>query len=601
MAISSIKNKIRIIVILLSLGITTVGIIGIFTSNNLLNISTSVIEERFPNYSYLRDIGVDIHQVFLAQKEMLYHSPGSNGFKDAEKNYSKNIKQSEDRFNNFLKLPISTGVKKQVDIYQLNRKKWLKLSNDIAKLSKSNSQFDRDKGLKLLYSDYQDKFSNMEDGLDSIADLYSEEIFSIKDNQFKSATRWVLVQFIVSVSTVILGIFISLILFIPMLKRLNAFQEGFEDIAKGTGDLTKTLSISGNDEITSLSRSFNTFIKKLHDIIFDLSQITNKSIKIKDSLTSSTSETSSSVTEISANLTSIDSLMVKLDDSVKTGVSNNETVSENMNTLKNEMELQTSQIDQLTDFSSAVSESLTQIDREINSEKSVLNNLLTSSEKGLAIVKETNSHISQVNNSIGEISNLVTIINGISAKTNLLAMNAAIEAAHAGDAGKGFSVVADEIRKLAETSAANSTKISVTIKDIISTIKKTAESSSNLNNAFALIEKDINNINNGLNNLGDNSRNLLIKSTSLNSVISNIDKNNIQVIDISQEMERSQIALKELFRIIADRSVEIKSGTSESTIGINEISGEAVRISQFSEEMAYLIESMLTITKKFTL
>ncbi len=85
MSKSSIKNKIRIIVVLLSLSITAIGVLGVLTSNSLLNITNSVVEERFPNYAYLRDIGIDIHQVLLKQKALFHYPISSKEYKEAIK------------------------------------------------------------------------------------------------------------------------------------------------------------------------------------------------------------------------------------------------------------------------------------------------------------------------------------------------------------------------------------------------------------------------------------------------------------------------------------------------------------------------------------
>jgi methyl-accepting chemotaxis protein len=83
------------------------------------------------------------------------------------------------------------------------------------------------------------------------------------------------------------------------------------------------------------------------------------------------------------------------------------------------------------------------------------------------------------------------LINGIASQTNLLAMNAAIEAAHAGEYGKGFSVVADEIRKLAEASAANSKAIKTNLAAIIAGIKNANEASARSSESFATVQREI--------------------------------------------------------------------------------------------------------------
>ena len=132
--------------------------------------------------------------------------------------------------------------------------------------------------------------------------------------------------------------------------------------------------------------------------------------------------------------------------------------------------------------------SLKNLDKMTNARRESASRLVETAKNGGEKLSNTVEVVRNINNSIGSISDMIKIIDGIAAQTNLLAMNAAIEAAHAGDAGRGFAVVADEIRSLAETTSNNSQEIGSIIRDVMEKIHIAAESSEDTIQAFQDID-----------------------------------------------------------------------------------------------------------------
>lgn len=135
---------------------------------------------------------------------------------------------------------------------------------------------------------------------------------------------------------------------------------------------------------------------------------------------------------------------------------------------------------------------VTQVAVSTEKEKGILDSLTTNSQSGRQQLQELFENIRNVEESLSEIYGMLGAIDNIATQTNLLAMNAAIEAAHAGTAGKGFAVVAEEIRKLADNSAKNSHEISVHLEKVTECIKNVSEQSTKTNVSFGEIEKKIN-------------------------------------------------------------------------------------------------------------
>lgn len=600
---ATIKNKIVGIVILLSLGIAFIGVFGLITSNRILNLTTQIVEEQIPVFSYLRDIDLDIHQVDIEQKKLFFFNPGSKEYGLALSEYGRNLEQIKSRAEKIKEFPHidmekALFINKNLDNYF---KSWLELSNKVVELSASDDKETRNRGAIIVYGELTKKFKLMEAELDALADELRDSMFLLEEIEVNQARKKVIALLITAFSVIVLLIVISIFIFKPTFKRLELLKYGFNDIANGEGDLTKNLTVSGSDEISHLSLSFNTFIEKMRVIMNSITELSGKSLSVKNSLIKSSKDTSDIITDVSSKIERITNEMITLDEHVKRGNKESKQNDNFLIDLQKEMGDQTEEINQLTEFNNRTSYALKNIIKEINRDRGLLYQLKNSSNSGKDQILKTIGNIDDVKEYIDEINNLIAIINGISAKTNFLAMNAAIESAHAGEAGRGFSVVADAIRKLAELSGKNAKKINTTIADIVRTIEKTSESSIQLERAFLLIEDNIDLISLGLENLNDKAENLIVHREALGESVNNIQKNNERVMELSQYVKLSQKIIIQLLGDLKSQSKDIKAGSGDSYNSMKDILKEAELLNIYAKDISFLIDSLSKITDKFIL
>lgn len=468
-----------------------------------------------------------VYRATVAERSVLFLKPGSDDYQTAMSAHNSALNEItalETQFNNTVE---SGRLKDDFAQYMTLVAEWRPLSQQVMDERSSDTRAGRRTAIDISFGAATNAFNALNEQI--------ERTFSATNTASDAQTEATYAALVSSKLALTTGLIVSLIVcaaitwYLPriVIKPIREMSEMFSSLASSGGDLTTQVKIRNNDEVGELGKTINTFIASLRDLVAD---IIGSTTAMKDKV---------ALFEKSAN--------------------SNQSVAENSQKETHAMATAITQmsasISEVAHSASATSENAKQARTESESGESVVNETQSVITQLAGEVGQAASSIEELKEKTEKINDVVNVIQGIAEQTNLLALNAAIEAARAGEQGRGFAVVADEVRALASRTQSSTEEIQL----MVDALQQSAQSAhTTMSHGRDVAESSV---------------------------------------DMANRAKEAFSQIRLSIDTVSEMSTQIATAAEEQSSVSNEISANANRISEFGHEAQGISEELSALSQ----
>ena len=533
--------KLTLPVALLAILLATTALIGVQLINRLSEDVNRLADEFLPGLNSLLQADRDLYQALVAERSMIFVDTNSEEYKKLTAMHDENIGQARERAVKFFRTTRSEQAQEREQEFLALFDKWSDTTQEIERQRSEGGRIGRSTAIDMSFKEGVTKFDAMRQVIDELTDLVQKDAAAAGANAHTTTDNNQIIQ----AATLAVGLLVCALVafFFPILitRPLNRVISAIEDLAGGEGDLTLRVNVDSKDELGHLSASLNQFLEKLHDLI------------------RRAATTSSQVREASNQ-------MLQLNSQSQEMIGSQHSSTDMVATAINEM---AATVQEVAQSASSAADEARQADADARTGSERVNSSLISIRDLAQDVGRAAEVIHKLETEAEGVGSVLDVIRGIAEQTNLLALNAAIEAARAGEQGRGFAVVADEVRTLASRTQQSTTEIQGMIEKLQCGARNAVSvMDAGREKAQASVER------------AESAGSSLIEITK---AVASISSMNTQIASAAEEQS---VVTAEINRniteisVISDRNSQVSSEAAQASTVLSEYAGELDRIVQ---------------------
>jgi len=506
------RFKLLLPIVLLALVLIAIATVSMMNFKSVAGSVDAISDEHLPGLNFLLQADRDLHQAQVAERTLLSVTPAGQRAKNLIATHNENIEQAQQRVDRFLSLTSSSKERQMVADYKEKVATWSDTAQQVITL---HNQGQIEQAVRLSEGQSGDQFETMRDVLDQLEQRKEEAALNQSEliDSVIAQSNWT--QGVVLL--VGLALCVLLALFFPPLisKPLNLLLERLQDMAKGDGDLTARIELDRRDELGKVADAFNEFVAKLQRTIQKVNSMAEQVATASEQLSAISEQSNRSIKE------------------QQQAVEQVATAIHQMSTT----------VDEIAKNANDAAQSAQQADQ----------------------VHKITQVIDKVADDSNDISKVLEVIGGIAEQTNLLALNAAIESARAGEHGRGFSVVADEVRTLASRTQQSTQEIQDMIERLQSATQQAVSSmNQGREQADSTVEQAqraddaLKGITHAVTEINDMNSHIATAADEQSSVTEDINQNVSKITTIAEQSSESSAQVKDSSEDLAKLSLSLQ-------------------------------------------
>lgn len=384
-----------------------------------------------------------------------------------------------------------------------------------------------------------------------------------------------------------------------VVKPIKALNNYFEELAEGGGDLTSRIPENYQFEMKTIAVNFNRFLTFMEHMITQINKTINLLQTSFNTLETRIEETLAATTEIAGHIENNRNQFSQQDTTVGATSQQVYSISEDIRSLDELIHDQASAVVESSTAIEQMLENFATIETAIRKMDDMSEELHTSSREGKDVQDRLGQASNRVNANTEKLNNANAVITNVASRTNLLAMNAAIEAAHAGDVGRGFAVVAQEIRKLAEDSSDQSREIAEQLTTITADILDMDNLSTTSTTKFQEIIELIQELQNEVKDIRNRISEQVAGSHEIMKSLAGIRQATEEVRSRSGGVDKLTGEIRKEMELLVSLSSNLKASIDEVTTGIGDISNATVDISNLTGDNSETLTGLNQLVERF--
>jgi methyl-accepting chemotaxis protein len=501
----SLRWKLMLPLLVLVAVVLYMGLYSISTTDKLVENETAIAKVNLPEIQLLIQADRDLYQSLVAERALLQLD--SSKHQELFTEQSENAKQAQDRVYQSLDLS-NTATAAEREEFTRRYNAWKIQAADVINSARLSDDASRATAQQKSYGSAADAFGHLRDYIDEL----QEKRLAHVDQFTRQAEVDQASSSVQLIALVVIGAVVSLLAayFLPILvaNQVRQISHRIQNIAEGDGDLTVRLPVSTNDELGQLATNVNQFIEKLQRIIGSVLVNAAEVSKAAESLLVVSSNSQRAADDQCHAITMVVTAVNELTMAIQ------EVARNTSNTAQN-----TKEATAITD----------------RGQERI--HLAVERVQGLATrISETAEFMLRLEGEAKNVTSVIDVIRGVAEQTNLLALNAAIEAARAGEQGRGFAVVADEVRTLASRTQQSTTdihgmlsKLQQGVQHAVDAMGSSAAMTSEAVTSATEAGDSLTGISTAVKQISDMTLQIATAAEEQSSVTSEIDKNLVQI------------------------------------------------------------------------